>query len=131
MTQGTDVAASADQHTPEALRDLVLTLLDDRSGMNLVALDVREASGFTDYMIVVTGTSPRHVKTLASHVMEETKACGFERIGVEGLESLDWVLIDLADVVVHVMRESTRQYYDLERMWAEIDAASVDAPEGA
>jgi len=119
------------QHTPEALRDLVLTLLDDRSGMNLVALDVREASSFTDYMIIVTGTSPRHVKTLANHVMEETKAQGFERLGVEGLESLDWVLIDLADVVVHVMLESTRKYYDLERMWAEVDSTSADMPEGA
>ncbi|MCY4198392.1 MAG: ribosome silencing factor [Gammaproteobacteria bacterium] len=119
------------QHTPEALRDFVVTLLDDRSGMNLLALDVREASGFTDYMIIVTGTSPRHVKTLANHVMEETKARGFERLGVEGLESLDWVLIDLADVVVHVMRESTRKYYDLERMWTEVDAVSIDVPDGA
>ena len=117
-------------HAPEALRDIVLTLLDDRSGMNLVALDVRETSGFTDYMVIVTGTSPRHVKALASQVLEETKALGVERIGVEGLESLDWVLIDLADVVVHIMRESTRSYYDLERMWGEAAAFTVDVPEG-
>ena len=98
--------------------------------MNLVALDVRKSSGFTDYMVIVTGTSARHVKTLASHVMEETKARGVERLGVEGLDSLDWVLIDLADVVVHVMREPARKYYDLERMWGDVEQSLQGVPEG-
>ena len=116
-------------YTPEALRDLVLRLLDDRLGENLVAIDVRETSSFTDYMIIVTGTSNRHVKTLAQHLIEETKAKGIDRLGVEGLESLEWVLIDLIDVVVHVMRNATRKYYDLERMWSEPLGESDDPPE--
>lgn len=106
-------------HTPESLRDLVLHLLDDRSGEDLVAIDVRGISSFTDYMVIVTGTSNRHVKTLAQHLVEETKARGIERLGVEGMESLEWVLIDLVDVVVHVMRRAARDYYELERMWSE------------
>lgn len=117
-------------YTPEALRDIVLRLLDDRRGENLVALDVRGSSSFTDYMIMVTGTSNRHVKTLAQHLIEETKALGIERLGVEGTESLDWVLIDLVDVVVHVMRDAARKYYDLERMWADPPSETQDPPDG-
>lgn len=117
-------------HSPESLRDLTLRLLDDRLGKDLVALDVRGISGFTDYMILVTGTSARHVKTLAQHLMEETKALGIDRIGVEGMESLDWVLIDLLDVVVHVMRDEARKYYDLERMWAQAAIETEGGPEG-
>ncbi len=117
-------------YTPEALRDIVLRLLDDRLGENLVALDVRESASFTDYMIIATGTSNRHVKTLAQHLIEETKALGIERLGVEGIESLDWVLIDLVDVVVHVMRDAARKYYDLERMWAEPPGESQDPSDG-
>ena len=116
--------------SPETLRDLALRLLDDRLGKDLVALDVRGISGFTDYMIVVTGTSARHVKTLAQHLIEETKALGVDRLGVEGMESLDWVLIDLLDVVVHVMRDEARRYYDLERMWAKLPAETEEPPDG-
>ncbi len=118
------------QHSPEELRDLVLRLLDDRQGTHLVAIDVRNAASFTDYMIIATGNSNRHVKTLAQHLIEETRGLGIERLGVEGLESLDWVLIDLADVVVHVMRDATRKYYDLERMWTPASEHGEDsAPE--
>ena len=117
-------------YSPETLRDIALRLLDDRLGKDLVALDVREISGFTDYMIIVTGTSARHVKTLAQHLIEETKALGVDRLGVEGMESLDWVLIDLLDVVVHVMRDEARKYYDLERMWAEPPTETEDPSDG-
>ena len=72
--------SSAAVYTPEALRDLALRILDDRRGENLVAIDVRETSSFTDYMIIVTGTSNRHVKTLAQHLIEETKAKGIDRL---------------------------------------------------
>lgn len=117
-------------YSPEALRDLTLRLLDDRLGKDMVALDVRGISSFTDYMIIVTGTSTRHIKTLAQHLIEETKALGVERLGVEGMESLDWVLIDLVDVVVHLMRDDARKYYDLERMWGEPGTLTHLPPDG-
>lgn len=117
-------------YSPEALCDITLRLLDDRLGKDLVALDVRGISSFADYMIIVTGTSSRHVKTLAEHLIEETKAMGIDRLGVEGMESLDWVLIDLVDLVVHVMRDEVRRYYDLERLWSQPPAESQDPHEG-
>lgn len=122
-------ASTSFAYTPESLRDLVLHLLDDRSGEDVVAIDVRGISSFTDYMVIVTGNSNRHVKTLAQHLVEETKARGIERLGIEGMESLEWVLIDLVDVVVHVMRRAAREYYELERMWSEPASDSTQTSE--
>ena len=75
-------------------------------------------------MVMVSGTSNRHVKSLVQHVVERCKASGLEPIGVEGSGANEWVLVDLGDVVVHVMQDSTRSFYDLERLWK-----SAPAPE--
>jgi ribosome-associated protein len=106
--------------TSDALRDLVIDALEDLKGRNIVTLDVADLSDFTDYMVIVSGTSNRHVKALVDQVVESTKAQGSGPRGVEGRETYEWVLVDLGDVLVHVMREETRQFYDLERLWTEL-----------
>ena len=106
--------------TSDALRDLVVDALEDRKGRNIVILDVADISDFTDFMVIASGTSNRHVKALVDQVVESAKAQGSGPRGVEGRETNEWVLVDLGDVLVHVMRVETRQFYDLERLWTEL-----------
>lgn len=86
-------------------------------GQRVVALDVSALTDVTDHMVIVSGSSGRHVRAIVDHVLHAAKGRGVELLGVEGRESGDWVLIDLADVVVHVMREESRAFYDLEGLW--------------
>lgn len=103
--------------TAIALKELVLTAVDDRKGVEPVALDVAALTEVTDYMVICSGSSNRHVKAIVDNVLDAVKARGIAVLGIEGRASSDWVLIDLADVVVHVMRAETRAFYDLERLW--------------
>lgn len=102
----------------DALKNLVETALIDMKGQEPACLDVKSISSFADYMIVVTGTSNRHVKSLTEEVTKRAKEAAQPIVGVEGQEQGDWVLLDLGDVVVHVMLAETRQLYDLESLWA-------------
>jgi len=86
---------------------------------NIVVLDVREQASFTDYMIFASGSSTRHVSAIASSVIEAAKAANNPAIGVEGEDIGEWVLVDLGDVVVHVMLPDVRLYYELEKLWGE------------
>ena len=110
--------------TPEALRDLVVGALDDRKGRDTVALDVRGATNITDYMVIVSGTSSRHVKALVDEVVSAASDSGNRPRGVEGQQTCEWVLIDLGDVLVHVMQAKTREFYDLERLWSDLPVDS-------
>lgn len=101
----------------EQLKALAIEALDDLKGRDIVTLDVRGISGVTDYMIVCSGTSNRHVKSLAQNVWVEAKKAGFMPLGIEGEQASDWVLVDFGDVVVHVMLPEARLFYDLERLW--------------
>jgi ribosome-associated protein len=92
--------------------------LDDLKALEPVTLDVRELSSVTDYLLVASGTSSRHVKSLAENVLMKAKASGVRPLGVEGERIGEWVLVDFGDVVVHVMQPSTRSFYDLERLWS-------------
>jgi len=105
---------------PKKLRDHVVRALEDLKGKEIVALDVSRATSVTDYMVIASGTSNRHVKALVDNVLESSKASGVPSIGVEGLEAAEWVLLDLGDVVVHVMQKEARDFYDLERLWSEV-----------
>ena len=100
-----------------SLADLVMESVEDRKGVEPLALDVTTLTDITDTMVIVGGTSNRHVKAIVDNVLEVTKAHGIKVLGVEGREQNQWVLIDLADVVVHVMRAEARAFYDLERLW--------------
>ncbi|RZO82134.1 MAG: ribosome silencing factor [OM182 bacterium] len=105
------------------LRNHVVAALEDLKGVNIVTLDVAALTPMTDYMVLVTGTSNRHVKALVDTANESSKAIGIQPLGIEGRESYDWVLVDLADVIVHVMNEEARNFYELERLWSDLDEA--------
>ena len=91
--------------------------LADLKAINVVTMDVSELTDVMDYMVVASGSSSRHVKSLATNVSVELKKQGIHIIGVEGEKAGDWVLVDLGDVVVHVMLPDARDLYDLERLW--------------
>lgn len=102
----------------EQLAELVATALDDVKARDTVVLDVRGMTGVTDYMVVASGTSSRHVKSLAANVVDEAKQKDMRPIGVEGDNVGEWVLVDFGDVVVHVMLPDARAFYDIERLWS-------------
>ena len=110
--------------TPEALRDLVVDTLEDLKGRDLVTLPVADLTDITDYMILASGTSNRHVKSIVDRLVEAAKEASHPPNGVEGRESNEWVLVDLGDVLVHVMQADTRKFYDLERLWQDIPTDS-------
>jgi ribosome-associated protein len=99
--------------------------LEDAKTQNIAVLDVRKISDFTDYMIIATGTSNRHVQSSADKVVETLRGHGVRPVGIEGKQLGDWVLIDFGDVVVHLMREQTRDFYNLEKLWS--DAKRVES----
>lgn len=102
----------------EQLATLVCASLDDIKAQDVVTLDVTGMTSIADRIVVASGTSSRHVKSIADRVIERVKEAGVKPLGIEGDQQADWVLVDLGDVVVHVMTPATRQYYDLERLWA-------------
>ena len=92
--------------------------LEDLKAVDPVVLDVRELSSVMDWLIVASGTSNRHVKSLADNVMMKAKEQGVRPLGVEGERVGEWVLVDFGDVVVHVMQPAARSFYGLERLWS-------------
>ena len=101
------------------MKALVVEALDDLKAVNPVILDVTGLTDVMDYLVVASGTSNRHVKSLADNVCMEAKKQGQRALGVEGEDAGEWVLVDFGDVVVHVMLPATRDFYDLERLWAQ------------
>ena len=101
----------------DEIRVLVMDALEDLKAENIVELDVRDKTDVTDYIIVASGKSSRHVKSIANNVALEAKKAGHPPIGVEGETDAEWMLVDLADVVVHVMQPQVRKFYDLENLW--------------
>ena len=101
----------------EQLCDLVVDALEEVKAKDIVRLDVRELTTVTDYMIVASGTSNRHVKALADAVAEKARAAGHRPAGIEGEDGSEWVLLDLQDTLVHVMLPRVREFYNLEKLW--------------
>ncbi|MGH1461627.1 MAG: ribosome silencing factor [Neptuniibacter sp.] len=101
----------------EKLIKIVHNALEDMKAKDVIDLDVQDRSTVTDYMIVASGTSKRHVGSVAEEVIIKAKEAGVMPLGSEGQGSSDWVLVDLGDVVVHVMMPDAREFYDLERLW--------------
>ena len=113
----------------DQLCDLVVNALDDIKARDIIRLDVRDMTTVTDYMIVASGTSRRHVQALVENVAEKAREAGHRALGVEGEDGSEWVLLDLQDVLVHVMLPAVRQFYNLEKLWslpAKGDAAATD-----
>ena len=104
---------------PEELKDLAVEVLKDMKAEDIEVLNVRKLTDVTDYMVIASGTSDRHVKAMANRLRDQVREQGkFRPLGVEGEQEGDWILIDFGDVVVHIMRPQTRKYYDLERLWS-------------
>ena len=99
------------------LQDFVIDKIDDLKGQDIIAIDVKGRSSITDCMIICTGTSTRHVASIADHVVQESRAAGMMPLGIEGEAIADWVVVDLGDVIVHVMQEESRRLYELEKLW--------------
>lgn len=114
----------------EQLCTLVVDALDDIKAKDITTLDVRDMTTVTDYMIVASGTSNRHVQALVENVAEKATQAGHKPIGVEGEEGGEWVLLDLQDALVHVMLPKVREFYNLEKLWSlgpATDLAATDA----
>ena len=95
----------------------VLSSLDDSKAEDVVTIDLRGRSPLADYMVIASGGSQRHVSALADHLLYAMKDCNKGQTRVEGLSECDWVLIDLGDIIVHLFRPETREFYNLEKMW--------------
>ena len=116
-----------DDDQSDRLLDIVVAALDDIKGVDIKVIDVRGLTSITDRMVIVSGTSTRHIKAMADNVVLETKQNGFPALGVEGENGSEWVLVDLADVVVHIMMPDIREFYALEKLWSVGDHNNASA----
>ncbi len=114
----------------EKLCELVVEALVDMKAQDIVNLDVRNMTTVTDYMIVASGTSSRHVRALVANVAEKAKKSGHRPTGIEGEIGGEWVLLDLQDVLVHVMLPKVREFYNLEKLWSIVPSEHATASEG-
>lgn len=99
------------------LKDLVVEALEEIKAKDIVVIDVHKLTAITDFMVIASGTSNRQVKALADNVVERARVAGCRPLSVEGEREGEWILVDLADVVVHVMLPTTRDFYQLEKLW--------------
>ena len=113
------------------LCQLAIDALEDLKAFDIVRIDVRGQSDFTDFMVIANGRSKRQVSALAEHVVMKAKEAGEQPLGVEGLRGGEWVLVDLCDVVVHVMQPEVREFYQLEKLWGGREPAEQSSPRGA
>jgi ribosome-associated protein len=111
---------------PKSLEQVVAGALTDLKADHVHVLDVRHLTTVTDTMVIASGRSDRHVRAIAGAVVEQAKRAGFRPLGVEGERSGEWVLVDLADLVVHVMLPRVREFYNLEKLW-DMPARAEDA----
>jgi ribosome-associated protein len=107
-----------------ALADRAVAALEDMKAHHIVKLDVRALTGMTDFMVIASGTSSRHVKSLADSVEETLREAGRKSLGMEGGDVAEWVLVDFGDVLVHVMQPKIREFYNLEHLWGAAGGAA-------
>lgn len=101
-----------------SIENIVITALNDLKGNDITVLDVKKLTSITDTMVICSGRSTRHNRSLCDNVVQAAKDHKISVLGVEGENGADWILIDLADVVVHIMLPTTREFYNLEKLWS-------------
>ena len=109
---------------PQTLLRIVNAALDDMKAVNVKVMDVRHLTDITDIVVIASGNSDRHVKSIADRIVQFAKQSDFRPIGVEGATEGEWVLVDLNDIVVHVMLPRVREFYGLEKLWEDVPPAT-------
>lgn len=113
--------------TPIQLKKIVINVLEEHKAINIDVLDVRKISDVSDYLIICSATSARHIKALSDHIIEQVKKSGVKPIGYEGRKGEHgWALLDLVDVIVHIMTSEVREFYNLEKLWSTVVVAPSD-----
>ena len=108
---------TADDLSFAQLQELVVTALEDFKAVDIRIIDVSDRNPLTELFVIASGTSSRHVKSMADNLIMQAKAAGCQPLGVEGHRHGEWVLVDLNDVIVHLMLPQTRAFYNLEKLW--------------
>jgi ribosome-associated protein len=117
--------------TPEETKDLIEQSLDADKAEDIISIKIGDQTGLSDYMIIASGTSSRHVNALASKLKDRLAARGIKQLKIEGAAQCDWVAIDAGDVIVHLFRPEVREFYNLEKMWGVVqplDSADGENP---
>ena len=111
--------ASVSQSNKESstLKDIIVAALEDAKGNDITVIEVSHLTQVTDFMIIVSGTSSRHIQTIAETAFKNAQEKGFEKIGTEGLGQSEWAVVDFADVVLHIMSPTAREHYNIEGLW--------------
>ena len=128
LTESETVSMPSRQDSKESrdLANLILDVLDEHSAQDIIEIDIRGKSSISDYMIVASGRSNRHVGALSDYLIKSLKNIGKKNIGIEGLKSCDWVLIDVGDVIVHLFRPEVRAFYNIEKIWSMPSPLNLD-----
>ena len=114
----------------EELSDLIVDALEEIKGQDIIKLNVRDMTTVTDWMVVASGTSSRHVQALVDNVAQRAKAAGHRPTGIEGESGAEWILLDLQDALVHVMLPKVREFYNLEKLWSIRPSGGAAATDG-
>ncbi len=101
----------------QKLKNKIINSLEDIKAVNPIVIDVTRISSLTDFMVIASGTSNRHIAAMSEHVLEDLKEINISGIKIEGQGGDDWVLVDAGDVVIHLMSADAREFYDLESLW--------------
>ncbi len=110
----------------EAAIQIAAQAASDKKAVDLVALDLKEVASFTEYFVIASGANPRQVKAIAEAIEEQLRKAGKRPLHSEGYSSAEWVLLDYGDFIVHVFSESSRRFYDLERLWRDAKRVTLE-----